>query len=189
MSMLSARYRNAALLTLFALGLTACGRDGTGPGRGLAPEVVGGDYRICELQFIPAGSVPAPANILAALDTVSLIPRLEIGRTDLRQFSLLFRRPGGGTTQSIPGAYTTGAQSVQLNLGGIAAARQLLLPESITLDFDDAARSLTVSAAQPQYSVARTDYEMLVGRQEPNINPNILGRLSARFVAMNRTCN
>lgn len=177
----------AFVLVPLLAGIAACGDGGTGPEL-LQPEQIAGDYRVCELTFTPSGTVPAPADILAAMDTTAGLPRLEIGGTSQRPFSFLYRRAGGGTTQSISGTYSTGPRDVQLNIGSGTSARQLLLPERLFLDFDEAARAFEVSEFQQTHSVARADYEALTGRQEPNINPTIVGRLTGRFVAWGTPC-
>jgi hypothetical protein len=191
MSELYARCRRAVAVSVLLVGAAACGDSGGGiEPELLLPDQIAGNYRICEMVFVPEGGLPEPANIAAALDTAAAVSRLEIGSSGaLRQFSLLYRMNDGGTTQVLQGSYTTGARHVDLTLGTAATARRLLLPERLRLDYDVASASFAVTQEQPAYEIAKTDYETLTRRQLPAaIRDRFSGRLTARLVVASAPC-
>jgi len=175
------------VVPLLLAGLAACGRSSTGSSV-LDPTEIAGDYRVCTLIFAPDGGIPDTVNILARMDTTVSTPRLEIGGTPQRQYSLLYRLADGGTTQSLSGTYATGPRDVQLVLGTQPQVRRLLLPERLSLEYSEE-RVLSHMEVAGSYIVARSDYEALKGQSFPALRDEFPGRLSARFVRWGTACS
>lgn len=168
--------KRTPLALLLAL-LAACGDDdGTGPDR-LTEEEVGGTYNVCTLAFDPTGNFPSPVNILTAVEPGSA--RLEV-LSNQRNFSLVFR-PTGGTTQTLPGSYDLGTNTVRLNFSS-AARSVLLLPRDLTLEFQAAAaKQLSTGANPPGVTVSKATLDALTDEDLTNAADQIDGTLSADF--------
>ncbi|CAN5388070.1 hypothetical protein BH24GEM3_BH24GEM3_20260 [soil metagenome] len=175
----SSLVRSIALAPLLALAATACGNGGgTGPAR-LTTEEVGGSYQICSMTFVPTGNFAQPVDILALVEPD--FSRLELSSTQ-NQFNLLYRLRSGGLSQTAPGTYTLGTNTVDLQFSNSVAVSSLLLPTNrrVTFEFQDNPKRLTPAANPGTYLVAKTDYERLAG-SDPNLRDQIEGTFSASF--------
>jgi hypothetical protein len=181
-----------ALVVLSAVLLAAAGCRGEplGTRQPLQPAQVAGIYQICELSFVPTGSVIPPANLLAlAMDPApeSGLPRPNL-KVDLQtpRVELEYTPRQAFVPRRFEARYALGSTNVTLSFLGpqeTQARTLLLLPNPIVLRADTQARTLTTAPEQGGYTVSRADYARVTGVPEDNLAPQISGTISARFAA------
>lgn len=170
------------------LTLVACSDGPTDRSRNLTSEQVAGVYEICSLSFAPSGGqLPAVDIRAAVMDTAPTPPLrqpiLKVARGTL-VFELEYVPKDDFVERRISGRYTLGPETVSLTFPGseeVQARSTLLLPSPLVTRADVNARTLTVGAEQPAYTVARADYARLAGVPETNLAPQIQGSVTGRL--------
>jgi hypothetical protein len=170
-----------------AAATSACDGDGGTPGNRLAPGDVAGVYLVCELKFSPLQTALPTADLLAAV--VEMSPPPPKGAPSLTlspqaaAYQLLYTRKSDLITANLQGGTTFGDAEVfvQFYSGDEppAAARELLLPPTLSLDFQAEPRRLTATANAVGYQVRRADYARAAGISEEGLQDRINGRLQA----------
>jgi hypothetical protein len=170
--------------------LTACSGGPTDREKNLTSEQVAGVYEICSLRFAPSGGqLPAVDIRAAVMDTAPTPPLrqpiLKVARGTL-VFELEYVPRNDFLEQRLSGRYALGPETLTLTFPGseeVQARSTLLLPTPLVMRADVAARTLTVGAEQPAYTVARADYARLAGVAETNLAPQIQGSVSGRLAS------
>jgi len=173
--------RTRGLLLFTLLPLAACGDDGVTPRRTPADEVAG-SYRICALEFTPSSRFLPAVDIRAKafeLEAGGVTPpRLKLDRT--RAFELEFTPRGQFTDVEHRGTFGTGDAEVILTFTRPTDVAPLLLPSILRARWNEQAKTLTSGGGLP-YSVAKSDYEWMLGESDPGIPSRVEGTLTARF--------
>lgn len=181
MSVLQTTARGTVFLGLLAL--AACGDDGVSPPR-TSPADVAGAYRVCALaftptsRFLPAVDVRARGFELSAGGVTQ--PALKLDGTGA--FELEYTPRGRFTDMEHRGTFGTRDTRVVLSFASAEEVAQLLLPGTVDAAWDATAKTLTVDGGLP-YTVARADYERMLGEGDPGIPTRVEGKLSGRFAA------
>ncbi|HEX2190237.1 MAG TPA: hypothetical protein VHG51_15120 [Longimicrobiaceae bacterium] len=175
------KVRTGGLLLLSLSPLAGCADDGVSPVRTPAGEVAG-IYRVCALEFTPASRfLPAVDLRTAAFETSAAgvaAPRLQVDSTGV--FELEYTPRGRFTDVEHRGTFVTGDGEAVLTFTRPADVAPLLLPGSVAAEWDAAASTLTPADPFP-YTVAKADYERLLGESDPGIPAQVEGRLAGRF--------
>ena len=140
------RVRSSSLVPILVAGsiaLAACDDDnGTGPVVDL--DAVAGIYEPLTLTFDPQGSAPA-ADVLDALVTGGVEPELNISNTG--EFDIFFRDPVSGSLVLLQGSVQPVVDGVRLNFNSLEDANRVVLPRTLTLDYDAEAQTLGFSGS------------------------------------------
>lgn len=173
--------RAGGVAVLGMLALAGCSGDGVSPVR-TPPGEVAGSFRVCALEFaptsrfLPAVDVRAKAFELATPGVTP--PRLQVDSVGV--FELEYTPRGRFTDVEHRGTFVTGDGEVVLAFARPGDVAPLLLPGTVTARWDAAAATLTPSDGLP-YSVAKADYERLLGESDPGIPAQVQGTLAGRF--------
>ena len=165
----------------------ACDDGPTRPDR-LAPEVVAERYRVCTLAFTPTSRflpvVDVHAEGIRTEGGVTL-PNLALDPTGT--FELEYTPTGRFTDVEHRGTFTTGESTVVLSFTTPADVAPLLLPAKVEAGFvagaEGGGKALVVESSPP-YTVAKADYERLLGESDPGIPAQVEGRLTGRFATV-----
>lgn len=174
------RARRMGAVFAFALLASACGDDSTGP-RGLTPSEVGDRYQVCSLGFDPAGEFLRSVDLLKVVDPAPASTFLQISNARPQEFKLTYTRQGETLSRDIIGSYSLGRNTARLSSTGLSA---LLLPSTLTLDYQASPKQLTASQGQ-NATISKARYAELAGyttnEERANLPEPVTGSIAGRF--------
>jgi hypothetical protein len=177
--------RTLVLLPAFAL-LAACDGDGGGTGSDpLRPEEVAGVYSLCTLRFQPSQTALPVADLLATVvDTTPPAGRPEatIALAPNGTYDLAYTAQQTSFLEQFRGSIHYRQDAVVLSVPLQEQASILLLPRSLTLNYNAGARRLTSDTRVP-HAVARAEYARAAGISEEGLQNSINGTTAAVFSA------
>lgn len=140
------------VLLAMALSLSAC--DSGDDDSGLTMDDLVGTYTIAQLNFDPAGSQVAVANVLDTLVTA----QTSLTLNQSGQFLLNYQFQNGPAGEFIAGSYSFSNDEVRITIDGNFAdvRRKLILPSSFTLDAN--ATGTTLQASINREGVTLTEF-------------------------------
>lgn len=168
-----------SLLLLAGAATAACGDDDSGP-TGPSRAEVAGVYSICQLTFIPAGTLASVNVLTSAFETSNT----QVQQPELRvdpgsAIELVYTPRGAFVSQNVRGTYDLSGSRATLRFPE-NSRNTLLLPERLNVSFQASPRQLSV-ASSDAFSVPRAEYARLSGQPEANLADQIEGRLAATF--------
>jgi hypothetical protein len=177
--------RTLVLLPAFAL-LAACDGDGGGTGSDpLRPEEVAGVYSLCTLRFQPSQTALPVADLLTTVvDTTPPAGRPEatVALAPNGTYDLAYTAQQTSFLEQFRGSITYRQDAVVLSVPLQQQASILLLPRSLTLNYNAGARRFTSDTNFP-HAVARAEYARAAGISEEGLQNSINGTTSAVFSA------
>jgi len=172
-----------------SLALAACDGGNSFQTDVLTPAQVDGLYEICDLRFVPNNSFFPAADVrqgVMNLNPPATRPRPSVSISNYT-FDLTYTRKSDNFLQQLRSSATLGRTEVALRIYSsetpTAIAAELLLPQTLTLTFQQSPRRLVANGSGFLYGVRRADYARAAGVSEEGLDAQINGRIFATLAS------